>query len=257
MGNYCRDKDAATAAIWLAELAAQLKGRQATLVSYLNEIYAKYGYCHNYLSEIRLLGAKGRDQILLIMKHLREQTIDGFGEFVVEEKIDRFEGEPQPHLCITDTWARDIITYKIKPLASTQSIRVIVRPSGTEPKIKMYFEVFGEPHAVAESDNEKDRIGEIRKRLEKTFMNYCYKLLSVDFPDRGFLVFWQLPLNDKMKYFEIEDDIVALKQLPDTRERRARLDEHLAFLGANPVTKVDKAFMEKYKVGILEYLGLN
>ena len=59
MGNYARDKDAAGAAVWLAELSSQLKTDGRTLVEYLDAIYAKYGYCHNYLTEIRLLGAKG------------------------------------------------------------------------------------------------------------------------------------------------------------------------------------------------------
>ena len=88
-------------------------------------------------------------------------------------------------------------------------------------------------------------------------MQYCYRLLAVDFPDRGFLLFWQLPLEDKLKYFEIEDDIVKLKNTPDTRTRQNELDKLLLFLGANPTEKVDKAFREKYSVGILEYLELS
>jgi len=56
-------------------------------------------------------------------------------------------------------------------------------------------------------------------------MIYCYKLLDIDFPDRGFLLFWQLPLNDKLKYFEIEDDITHLKDIPDKKKRKEKLDE--------------------------------
>jgi phosphoglucomutase/phosphomannomutase len=59
--------------------------------------------------------------------------------------------------------------------------------------------------------------------MEKAFMQYCYRLLDIDFPDRGFLLFWQLPLVDKLKYFEIEDDIVNLKDISDTGERKAKL----------------------------------
>jgi phosphoglucomutase/phosphomannomutase len=79
----------------------------------------------------------------------------------------------------------------------------------------------------------------------------------VDFPDRGFMLFWQLPLDDKLKYFDIEDKIVNLKNISDALTRKKELDELLSFLGANPVEKVDNAFKEKYSAGILEYLELN
>ena len=88
-------------------------------------------------------------------------------------------------------------------------------------------------------------------------MQYCYKLLNVDFPDRGFLLFWQMPLDDKLKYFEIEAQIADLKDVADAAARKDDLDKMLSFLGANPITKVDKAFKEKYKAGILAYLGLS
>jgi phosphoglucomutase len=136
-------------------------------------------------------------------------------------------------------------------------MRMTVRPSGTEPKIKMYFEVFGRPFKLEDIDTEKERIIDIRKDLEKSVMQYCYQLLNVDFPDRGFLLFWQLPLTDKLKYFEIEEEITRLKSVSDDSERKEKLFSLLEFLGANPIEKVDKAFREKYQRGILEYLGLS
>ena len=121
----------------------------------------------------------------------------------------------------------------------------------------MYFEVIGKPCAPEKLEQEKQDIAAIRLRMEKAFMQYCYRLLDVDFPDRGFLLFWQLPLVDKLKYFEIEEDIAGLKQISDVGERKSQLDELLKFLGANPIEKVDNAFKEKYDVGILDYLDLN
>jgi phosphoglucomutase/phosphomannomutase len=88
-------------------------------------------------------------------------------------------------------------------------------------------------------------------------MYYCYELLGVDFPERGFLVFWQLPLTDKLKYFDLEDEIAGLSNIPDMEERKTQLEKMLAFLGANPVEKIDQAFKAKYKVGVLEYLDLS
>ena len=185
MGNYARDKDAAGAAVWLAELASTLKAEGRTLVDYLNDVYAKYGYCHNYLTEIRLLGAKGIGQIAGIMAQLREKPIEKIGEFEVLEKIDRWQGEPQPHLSRTDTSSRNVLILKLKPLEETRSIRVTVRPSGTEPKFKIYIEVLGQPFEPADSDGVKSTIVMIRDRLERAFMGYCYRILGVDFPHGG------------------------------------------------------------------------
>jgi phosphomannomutase len=256
-GSYARDKDAACAAVWICEHAAELKKNKKTLLDDLAEIYASYGYCHNYLTEIRLLGAKGMEQILYIMNHLRDTKIDAFGEFSVLDKIDRRDGEPQPHLSRTDSSARNMLIYHMDNRPDTTAMRLTVRPSGTEPKIKMYFEVFGKPFKLKHIDSEKKKVINIREDLEKTVMQYCYKLLDVDFPNRGFLLFWQLPLDDKLKYFEIEDDITSLKSISDNDERKKELYRRLQFLGANPIQKVNKAFQAKYKKGILEYLGLS
>ena len=255
-GDYCRDKDAAGAAVWIAELAAELKKDGKTLIDYLDEIYCRYGYCHNYLTEIRLLGAKGMEQIANIMTHLRDNLVESFGEFVVQEKIDRWQGEPQPHLSITDTASRNVLIFKIDRLPDTKSIKVTVRPSGTEPKIKMYFEVYGEPCDLENIDVEKKKIVEIRNRLERALMLYCYRILGVDFPERGFLLFWQLPLNDKLRYFEIEEELVKLKNIPDRKIRKEKLYKLLEFLGADPIEKVNDAFREKYKEGLREYLDI-
>jgi phosphoglucomutase/phosphomannomutase len=197
------------------------------------------------------------EQIALIMDHLRETNIESFDRFGVKDRLDRRQGDPQPHLSETDTSARNMLIYHIDNLPETAGMKVTVRPSGTEPKIKMYFEVVGKPCKPENLAEEKTKITGIRRDLEKTFMRYCYRLLDVEFPERGFLLFWQLPLDDKLKYFEIEDKIVDLKNTSDAKTRKNELDNVLSFLGANPIEKVDNAFKEKYKAGILEYLDLN
>jgi phosphoglucomutase/phosphomannomutase len=255
-GTYARDKDAAGAAVWIAEYAAELKQRGRTLVEALDEIYAAYGYCHNYLTEIRLLGAKGMEQIAAIMDHFRGQAAERFGEFAVAEKLDRWQGPPQPHLSETDTSARNVIIFRLRNVPETTSLRVTVRPSGTEPKIKMYFELVGKPCRLADLAAAKQGLVEVRQRLEKTFMRYCYGLIGVDFPERGFLLFWQLPLQDKLKYFEIEDELVRLRDIPERRTRSEKLSSLLKFLGANPVQKVDNAFKARFGAGIQDYLDL-
>jgi phosphoglucomutase/phosphomannomutase len=120
----------------------------------------------------------------------------------------------------------------------------------------MYVEVIGKPCSMEKLADEKQKIVDLRLELEKTFMQYCYKLLEVDFPDRGFLLFWQLPLADKLKYFEIEEDIIKLKNISATDNRKKELDQLLQFLGANPIEKIDTAFREKYGQGVKRYLEL-
>ena len=254
--NYARDKDAGCAAVWIAELAAELKKENKTLVDCINEIYATYGYCHNYLSEIRLTGARGKEQIDQIMERFRSTEIGAFGRFTVTGRVDRWVEGPQPHLSDTDTSARNLLVYQFAAAPETQSIKVTVRPSGTEPKVKMYFEVFGKPYRLDDSETQKKAIVEIREDLEKVFMAYCYGVLGVEFPERGFLLFWQLELDDKLRYFEIEDQIAALRDLEDVQTKQQKLDELLEFLGADPVDKVDQAFAAKYGMEIRDYLGV-
>ena len=255
-GNYVRDKDAASAAVWICEHAAELKVKNQTLLDSLDRIYAENGYCHNYLTEIRLLGAKGMEQILHIMGHLRSKTDNAFGDLKVNSKSDRWDGDPQPHLSSTDTSARNVISFHLQPPAGTTNARITVRPSGTEPKIKMYFEVVGAPCRLGELAAEKERVTAIRQSMEETFMQYCYQLIGVDFPRRGFLLFWQLPLKDKLKYFEIEEDIAALSAIADPSDRAERLDTLLTFLGANPQQKISRAFEARYGSTIQKYLKL-
>ena len=71
------------------------------------------------------------------------------------------------------------------------------------------------------------------------------------------MLFWQLPLNDKMKYFEIEDKIIELKDTASVASKKKELNDLMGFLGADPIKKVDDAFKAKYRMGILDYLELN
>lgn len=253
-GNYARDKDAATAAIWLSELAAELKPQGKTLVDYLYGVYSKYGYFRNYLTEVRLPGAEGKAKIDKIQDSLRNDSPQNFNEFEVL-KIDDYQ-KRLPIVSDTDLISKNILEFHFKPITGTISMKVTVRPSGTEPKIKMYYEIGSEPFNISEIHKVKDKIEIIRQNLEKSFMKTCYKIIGIDFPDRGFLLFWQLPLDMKLKYFEIEKDIVALEKITEKEERRKKLDEILKFLGSNPIEKIDKAFQAEYDQSILDYLNL-
>jgi phosphoglucomutase/phosphomannomutase len=196
------------------------------------------------------------EQIAAIMDHFRARAVERFGDFAVTEKVDRWQGAPQPHLSETDTSARNVIIFRLRNVAETTGLRVTVRPSGTEPKIKMYFELVGKPCRPADLAAAKQALVDVRLRLEKTFMRYCYGLIGVDFPERGFLLFWQLALKDKLRYFEIEDEIARLKDTPERGARIDTLNSLLKFLGANPIQKVDNAFKARFGQGIREFLDI-
>lgn len=253
-GNYLRDKDAAIGSLWLAELAAELKKERKTLVDYLDETYSTYGYFRNYLTEIRLPGAEGMEKIQQIQNSLRRDKPEKFDKFIVQ-KVEDFQ-DKKPIVSETDRLSKNVLVFHFKTSDQVTNMKVTVRPSGTEPKIKMYYEIGNIPCSLSELTKVRGKTEKLLKEIEKAFMLYCYKIIKVDFPERGFLLFWQLPLRDKLHYFEIEDKIIKLKEEPNKDRRKQKLEKLLQFLGADPIEKIDQAFKAKYRKPIKEYLNL-
>ncbi|PIZ44297.1 phospho-sugar mutase [candidate division WWE3 bacterium CG_4_10_14_0_2_um_filter_41_14] len=253
-GNFARDKDAVVPAIWLSELAAELKVVGKTLIDYLDDVYKTYGYYLNYVTEIRLLGAIGSEKVTKIQSGLRNNPPKNFGAFAVE-KFEDCQNR-KPIISSTDLVSKDVLIFHFEKIGEFDRVRVTVRPSNTEPKIKMYFEIGSSTPSTKPLDEEKIMAEDIRAKLELSVMTTCYQLIGVDFPKRGFLLFWQLPLDVKLKYFEIEQHIVNLSSEPNVTVRRQKLNELLSFLGSDPIQKVDKAFMAEYGKGMEEYLEL-
>lgn len=253
-GNYVRDKDAAIAGLWLAECAAELKDSKKTLVDYLESIYSKYGFFQNFLTEIRLPGAEGMSQIESIQSFFRKKQPKTFGKY----KLESFEDwlERKPIISQTDRVSKNGLVFVFKAVEGTTSMKITIRPSGTEPKIKMYFEIGSLPFDIKNIQKIKHNMQELLNDFEKSFMIESYRAINVDFPERGFLLFWQLPLTDKLHYFEIEEQIVELLN-EEKNKRRKKLDYLLKFLGRDPIQKVDKAFIKKYNKSIEEYLEIS
>lgn len=253
-GNYSRDKDAVTPAILLSELAAELKKEKKTLVDYLNQIYVNYGYFKNYVAEVRLMSISGKSKINLIQEILRKNPPQSFGLFKVVKHEDCRTHEPI--VSETDWIAKDILIFHLELLKDASDIKITIRPSGTEPTIKIYFEIGSLPVSVNDLAEAKDKIEKNLRDLEKAVMLTCYQIIGVDFPERGFLLFWKLPLEDKLKYFEIEPKIEQLVNIKDKSIRQKKLFEMIAFLGSNPIEKIDAAFIAKNNQPILDYLEL-
>ena len=254
-GNYARDKDAAAAAVWLAELAAELKRDNKTLVDYLREIYIENGYFKNYLTEIRMLGATGQENIQRIQAAFRKNPPEHFGNLQVEQFVDYLTHEPI--VSETDRTAKDVLVFHLSGAKEVDSCKVTVRPSGTEPKIKVYFELgFHEVASEDDLDELMQKSEQLVHVIEKEVLSAMYSAIGIDFPERGFLLFWQLPLDDKLRYFEVEPKLAKLRDIPEKETRQEKADELLAFLGSNPLQKIDDAFKAEFGSTVNEYLQL-
>lgn len=139
-GTFTRDKDAATAALTLAELAADLKAQGKSLYDRLNEIYKQYGYFQENLKNVYVSGAEGVARVNRMMAGLRTQLPQALAGTPVVEVIDRKTGnvlDPKTGQVLrTMEGAKgDVLVYVLSADGHT---RVTIRPSGTEPKIKYY-----------------------------------------------------------------------------------------------------------------------
>lgn len=139
-GTFARDKDAATAAITVAELAAELKAQGKSLYDRLNEIYKQYGYFWETLKNVYVSGAEGTARVARMMEGLRSQPPQELAGQSVIEVLDRLTGT------VFDPRTGDIIrevegtkgNVLVFGLSEDGHTRVTIRPSGTEPKIKYY-----------------------------------------------------------------------------------------------------------------------
>jgi len=137
-----RDKDSAGAALLLAEAALTLKRRQSTLPAYLADIYRRFGYFRNALRNIALSGIEGKYQLNRMMDHLRRSPptaiagwkVSHFGDLLDENgRLGPIKGE-------TDRAARNFLVFFLQGDHEMKA-KICMRPSGTEPKAKAYFEV--------------------------------------------------------------------------------------------------------------------
>ncbi|WP_025724658.1 phospho-sugar mutase [Acholeplasma granularum] len=132
VSDFVRDKDAVQAVYILAEIANTLKLENKTMIDYLEEIYQKYGYFREDTISLSFKGIEGLKRIDEITSYFRENDLILNG-FEVREKIDYINGYINPH---------DIIlppSNVIKFLS--EEGYVIFRPSGTEPKLKIYLSI--------------------------------------------------------------------------------------------------------------------
>ncbi|MBQ1538641.1 MAG: phospho-sugar mutase [Ruminococcus sp.] len=153
-GSYVRDKDAVVASMLICEMAAFYRTKGISLLQARDNMYKKYGnYLHAQESFV-CEGASGMQRMKEIMKGLRENTPTEIGGLKVEKFGDYLASK---ETCIKCGKVKDIDLPKSDVLAFRleQDASVIIRPSGTEPKIKAYYTTIGETREAAEAVQEK------------------------------------------------------------------------------------------------------
>ena len=147
-GTYVRDKDAVVASMLICEMAAFYSRQGKNLVDVLNELYATYGYYLCTQQSFGFEGEAGMEIMKMLMNHLRENPadqIDGdkviaFGDYLKNVRTDRLTGE-QTHI---DLPKSDVLMYEMEG-----GSKAVIRPSGTEPKIKVYYFILAKDEAAA------------------------------------------------------------------------------------------------------------
>lgn len=130
-GSHVRDKDAVNASLLIAEMAAFYKKKKMTLLDRLDEIYNELGYSLNNTYSYEFAGQQGMSKMNAIMEDFRK-GIKEFGDYKVLEMIDYQKG-------VANLPKSNIVKFILDGGSS-----LIIRPSGTEPKIKVYLFLYGE-----------------------------------------------------------------------------------------------------------------
>ncbi len=143
-GPYVRDKDAIIGSMLICEMAAYYRSIGSSLKQRMEEIYDKYGRYLNKVDSFEFPGLSGMDKMTGIMDDLRKNPPAEIGGYPVVKVTDFKKPEE------TGLPAANVLIYKLEGGAE-----VIVRPSGTEPKIKTYFTTLGKDLAEAQAQKDK------------------------------------------------------------------------------------------------------
>ena len=125
-GTYCRDKDAVVASMLTAEMAAYYAEKGLTLYEVMNNLYKQYGGYYEELESITFEGIEGANKIKQIMRLFRENTPNKIGKCRIEKLTD--------YLKDTDLPKSDVLYFELD-----NDVHFVIRPSGTEPKVKIYY----------------------------------------------------------------------------------------------------------------------
>ena len=154
IGDYARDKDGISAVMSLCEAACYYMSKGITLWDQMINIYKKYGYYKEGQVSIVLEGASGAEKIKSMMENMRKELPEKIGKYKVEEfkdfKQDIFKNLKTGEISKTGLPSSNVLYYTLE-----KDCWCCVRPSGTEPKIKLYVGVKADSMEQAEKDLEE------------------------------------------------------------------------------------------------------
>lgn len=158
-GAYVRDKDAVNGACMICEMFSFYKTQGKSLIDKLNELFNKYGYCMNTLHSFEFEGSSGFEKMQSIMKTFRECVgnglqLDSFANKKIIKVIDYNNG-------IDNLPKSNVLKYLLEGGCS-----VVIRPSGTEPKIKIYNSVSAS-HKIKAAETETQILKEVTDLLNQ------------------------------------------------------------------------------------------
>lgn len=136
---FVRDKDAVTAAAFIAETAAFAAASGKTLIGLLDELYQRYGYFQEGAKSVNMPGADGAARIAALMDGLRKAPPRAFGGAAVRTWEDLSTGEIRSAADGAVVGRHDLPASNVLLFSLEDGTKVIARPSGTEPKIKFYI----------------------------------------------------------------------------------------------------------------------
>ena len=142
LGDYVRDKDAVTASLLLTEMAAWYQSRGMTLFDALQALYEKYGYYGEKTHNLVMPGLDGLEKMAALMQSLRDVPPADIAGVAVTARTDYKDGT------VTDCASGKVTASELKGsnvlrYALADGTVILVRPSGTEPKIKVYILTLG------------------------------------------------------------------------------------------------------------------
>ena len=150
--DFVRDKDAVSSCALMAEIVAWAKNQGKSLYELIQDIYLEYGYSKEKMKYIVRQGKTGADEIQQMMVKLRNsppKSLGGSKLTIVKDYADLTE---KNLLTAEEKEINQKITSNVLQFFTKDGTKISVRPSGTEPKIKFYFEVTGELNSRAEFD---------------------------------------------------------------------------------------------------------
>ena len=224
VSSEVRDKDAAGAAILLAELAAVERQKGRTVLDYLEDIYKEFGYYANKLSSMVMTGAEGLEAIKKIQSELRADPPTQIAGHRVSKVIDHLdpEGIFGRILSETDKASRDVLVFRLD-----NGARIIIRPSGTEPKNKTYIEVPSQEKLGLDADHDacqrqKSQTDAIASEIADDFMDKMLAIIDVELPRYALKISGLVPLDKRIEFVD--------EFIPAFEERARALAQHDALM---------------------------